>query len=65
MSAHAPKKHGWPVAVAGLRIYPPDNEYAVFVPFTKPETCSRIGVLRAEAVEPVSIPDRRPAASAQ
>lgn len=41
-----------PTPVAGLRIYPPDNDDSVFLPFTQFKTCSRSNALRVEAVEP-------------
>lgn len=41
-----------PTPVAGLRIYPPDNDDSVFLPFTQFKTCSRTNALRVEAVEP-------------
>ncbi|MFE3195515.1 DUF4232 domain-containing protein [Nocardia sp. NPDC059240] len=38
-----------PVAVAGLRIYPPDNTESVFIPMAR-QTCTKIGILTIRAV---------------
>ncbi|GAB2531150.1 hypothetical protein GCM10027167_39790 [Nocardia heshunensis] len=38
-----------PVAVAGLRIYPPDNTESVFIAMAR-QTCSKIGILTIREV---------------
>lgn len=40
-----------PTRPAGLRVYPPDNDSPIFVPFTELETCTNTGVLRIRPVE--------------
>lgn len=46
-----PEQKCGPTPVAGMRVYPPDDDASVFVPFTRFEACSRVGVLRVQAVE--------------
>lgn len=46
------KQQCGPTPAAGLRVYPPNNTAPIFLPSTRYQACSRIGVLTIKSVQP-------------